>query len=86
MGVVCLVCTMHTILQQMQRHAETFETKLGRQTELFEAEEVFVNVFGKVTTNELIAAVLECARAICTHVFAQGGTLFKLETKKVEDF
>ena len=73
--VLRLVPTVQAVLEEMQRHAETFQTKLVCQTELTEAEEVFVEVFGKVTTDELLTSIVEGADAVCTCVVAEGRSL-----------
>lgn len=62
----------------MQRHTKTFEAELGGQSKFFETEEVFINVLGKVTADELIAAILECARAVLSYIVTQSRTLFML--------
>lgn len=59
----------------MQGHAHALETQLLGQAELAEAEEVFVEVFGEVAANELLAAVVEGAYAVCASVVAQCGSL-----------
>ena len=55
----------------MQRHTEALEAKLVRQAEFTETEEIFVEVLGKVTADELLAAVVEGANAICSCVVAE---------------
>ena len=61
----------------MQRHAERLEPKLFGQSKFFEAEKVFVNVLGKVTTDELLASIMEGTDAICTNTLSKGRTLVK---------
>jgi len=73
--VLRLVTTVKTVLEEMQGHAETFQAKLVCQTELTEAEEVLVEVFGKVATNELLTSIVEGADAVCTCVVAEGRSL-----------
>ena len=73
--VLRLVPTVQAVLEEMQRHAETFQTKLVCQTELTEAEEVFVEVFGKVAADELLAAVVEGTDAVCARVVAKSRSL-----------
>lgn len=67
---------MHPVLQQVQWNAER-DAKLFVQPEFFETEEVFPNVFGKITADELFATIIECASAICA------GTPVKSRTKKL---
>jgi hypothetical protein len=62
----------------MQWDAETLQTKLISQTEFLEAEEIFINIGGKVTTGELITAVVECTNTVCANAVAQSGPLHKL--------
>ena len=59
----------------MKGHTETFQTKFRCQTELLEPEEILVDVFGKVTSNKLIATVLERTRTISANIVAQSRTL-----------
>jgi hypothetical protein len=70
-----LVATVETVLEEMQRHTKTFETKFVGQTEFAEAEEVLVEVFGKVAADELFAPVVEGADAVCACVVAEGRSL-----------
>lgn len=51
----------------MQRHAERRQAKLLVQAELFEAKEVFANVFGEIAANELFTFVVEGTDAICAN-------------------
>lgn len=46
---------MHPVLQQVQRNAEGHAEFLVK-AKLAETEKVLANIFGKVTSNELIAA------------------------------
>ena len=62
----------------MQRHTETLEAKFVRQTEFAKAEEVFVEVFSKIATNELFAAVVEGTDAVCTCVVAKSRALLSV--------
>jgi hypothetical protein len=48
----------HPVLQQMQRNTEG-DTEFFIKTKLFEAEKVFANVFSKVTSDELLATIVE---------------------------
>jgi hypothetical protein len=73
--VLRLVATVQTVLEKMQRHAETFKTKFVCQTKFTEAKEVFIEVFGKVTTDKLLASVVEGADAVCACVVAEGRSL-----------
>ena len=70
-----VVGAVHPILKQVERHAEGLQAEFVCEAELFEAEEVFVNVFGKVAADELFAAVVECADAVCTDGFSESGAL-----------
>lgn len=73
--VLRLVGGVHAVLKQVERDGEGFQTELFGQPEFAEAEEVFVQVFGKVATDELLATVVEGADAVCACVIAEGGTL-----------
>jgi hypothetical protein len=73
--ILRLVATVETVLEEMQRHTKTFETKFVGQTEFAEAEEVLVEVFGKVAADELFAPVVEGADAVCACVVAEGRSL-----------
>jgi hypothetical protein len=75
--VLSLVATVQTVLQKMQRHAETFQAEFVCQTEFTEAKEVFVEVFSKVTTNELLASIIEGTDAVCTCMVAKGRSLLR---------
>jgi hypothetical protein len=59
----------------VQGHAETLEAEFVCQTEFAEAEEVFVEVFGEVATDELLAAVVEGTDAVCARVVAKSRSL-----------
>lgn len=61
------VSVVHPVLQQVQWHTER-EAKLAVESEFLETEEVFTNVFGKVTANKLLAAVVKGTSSICTDV------------------
>jgi hypothetical protein len=74
--VLSLVATVQTVLEKMQGHAETFQAELVGQTEFTEAEEVFVEVFGKVTTDELLASIVEGTDAVCASMIAKGRSLW----------
>ena len=73
--VLRLVATVQAILQKVQRHAETLEAEFVCQTEFAEAEEVFIEVFGKVAADELLAAVVEGTDAVCACVVAKSRSL-----------
>jgi len=73
--VLRLVAAVEAILKKVQRHAETFKAELVCQTKFAKAKEVFLDVFGKVTTNELLAAVVEGTDAVCACVVAKGRSL-----------
>ena len=75
--VLSLVATVQTVLEKMQGYAETFQAELVCQTEFTEAEEVFVQVFGKVSTDELLASIVEGADAVCACVIAKGRSLLR---------
>jgi hypothetical protein len=65
-------------LEEVERHAEAFEAEFVGEPELAEAEEVFVEVFGEVAADELLAAVVEGADAVGACVVAEGGALWGL--------
>ena len=69
-GVLGLVGAVHAVLEQMQGDREGFEAEFFCQSEFAEAEEVFVEVFGEVAADELVAAVVEGADAVCACVVA----------------
>lgn len=58
--------TVQAVLEQMQRHTQRFQTKFFSQTQLSEAKEILVEIFGEITTNELLTAIVESAYTICT--------------------
>ena len=70
-----LMAAVEAVLEKVQRHTETLEAKFVRQTEFAKAEEVFVEVFSKIATNELFAAVVEGTDAICACVVAKSRSL-----------
>jgi hypothetical protein len=51
----------------MERHASS-KSEFDIKTERLETEEVLANVFGKVSSHELLAAVVESIGAISTSV------------------
>jgi len=65
----------------VQGHTEALESEFVGEAELAEAEEVFVEVFGEVATDELLAAVVEGADAVCACVVAESGTLFVCKSR-----
>jgi hypothetical protein len=65
-------------LEEVERHTEAFEAEFVGEPELAEAEEVFVEVFGEVAADELLAAVVEGADAVGACVVAEGGALWGL--------
>jgi hypothetical protein len=69
--VLRLVGAMHAVLQKVERDAEGFEPVFFCQAQFAEAEEVLVEVFGEVTADELFAAVVEGADAVCAGVVAE---------------
>ena len=73
--VLCLVAAVEAVLEKVQRHTETLEAEFVCQTEFAKAEEVFVEVFGKVTADELFAAVVEGTDTVCACVVAKGRSL-----------
>ena len=62
----------------MQRDAETLQAKFVGQTKFFKAEEIFIDIGGKITTGELITAVIECTNAVCANTVAQSRSLHEL--------
>ena len=66
---------MKAILQKVKWHAEILQPEFIGQAKLSEAEEVLVEIFGEVTTNELVATVVEGTCAVCTCMIAQCGPL-----------
>ena len=68
---------MQTVLEKMQGYAETVQAEFVSQTEFFEAKEVFAEVFGKVTTDELLASIVEGTDTVCTCVVTKGWSLLK---------
>lgn len=73
--VLRLVPAVDPILQQVERHAKAFETQLGGETQLLEAEIVDAEIDGVVAFDELIAAVAEGALAVGACCFAEGRPL-----------
>ena len=55
----------------MERYAEGFETVFFRQAKFAETEEVLVEVFSEVAADELFAAVVEGASAVCACMVAK---------------
>jgi hypothetical protein len=70
-----LVAAVKAVLEEVQGHGEGFEAELCGEAEFAEAEKVFVEVFGEVAADELLAAVVEGADAVCACVVAEGGSL-----------
>ena len=58
---------MHPVLQQVQWYTKR-KAKFAVEPELLETEEVFTNVFGEVTADKLLAAVIEGTSSICTNI------------------
>lgn len=73
--VLYLVAAVQTVLQKMERHAEVLQTKLICEAKFSKAKEVLVEIFGEITADELLAAVVEGACAVRTCMIAQGGSL-----------
>ena len=65
-----LVGAVHAVLKQVEGHAESFQPQFFGQPEFAEAEEVFVEVFGEVAADKLLAAVVEGAYAVRAGVVA----------------
>lgn len=59
----------------MQGDRERLEPEFRGEAEFAEAEEIFVQVLGKVAADELLAAVLEGAGAVGASLFAERGSL-----------
>jgi hypothetical protein len=66
---------VHAILEQVERHTKRLQPKFSSKTEFTKSEEVLVQIFGKVATDKLIAAIIERTHAVCTCVIAQSGSL-----------
>lgn len=62
----------------MQRNTETFEAEFVSQSKFFEAEEVFINIFRKVTAHKLLAAIVEGTDAILSSAVTQSRTLVRV--------
>lgn len=62
--VLRLVATVKAVLEEMQGNAKAFEAEFVCETELTEAEEVFVKVLSKVAADELFASIVEGSNAI----------------------
>ena len=73
--VLRLVAAVEAVLEKVKRHTETLEAEFVCQTELAKAKEVFVEIFGKVATDELFAAVVEGTDAVCACVVAESRSL-----------
>lgn len=78
LGILCRICIVHTILQQVQGHTETGEAEFLVETEFLEPEEIFANIFSKISADKLLAVVIECTRPIGTSIAIEGGSLFVL--------
>ena len=66
---------MHAILQQVEGHTERSKAELLVETKLLETKEILVDVFGKITTDELLAAVVESTDAVCSGIGVESRTL-----------
>lgn len=73
--VLCLVGAVHTVLEEMEWHTKRLQSKLCHQSQLAEAKEVLVHIFGKISTHELVAAIVESSSAVRTSMVAQSRPL-----------
>lgn len=69
---------VHSVLQEMQRHTEGCETEFFIQAKLTEAEEINVNVLGKVAADKLFATIVKRADAVGPSTTVKRGTLMVL--------
>jgi len=53
------------VVQQMKRHTKNIQAQFIDETKVLEAEEIFTNLFRKVTLDELLATFVECASTVC---------------------
>lgn len=58
----------HAVLQEVKRDAECCQTELFVQPQLLEPEEIFVDILGEVSADELLASVIEGVRAVFASV------------------
>jgi hypothetical protein len=56
---------MHPVLEQMQRNADR-DTEFSVEAEFSEAKEIFTKVLREITTDKLLATVIESASSIST--------------------
>ena len=63
-SVLGLICTLHAISQEMQRNVERLKAEFLDEAKVLESEVVLVNISSKVSTNELLAAIVESTNAI----------------------
>ena len=80
--IVGIVRAVDAVLQQMQRNTERLEPELIRQAKLFEAEEILIDIFCKVTPNKLFAAVVEGSNTISASGVTKSGTLISVRRGK----
>lgn len=64
--VLCLVGIVHPTLQEMKWHRERGQAELLVETKFFESEKVLPDIFGEVSTKELLTAVVESTGSIGT--------------------
>jgi len=69
--VLRLVAAVQTVLEKVEWHANSVETKLFHEAELAEAKEVLIEIFSEVAADELFAAVVEGADTVCACVVAE---------------
>jgi hypothetical protein len=73
-GVLGLIGTVHPVLQEMQGYAEARESKFLVESKIFEAEEIFIQVFGEITTYKLITAIVKSIDTIGSGVRSKSWT------------
>jgi hypothetical protein len=63
---------VHPVLQKVERYTETGETKFSVQSHFLKAEEILIDVLGEITTNKLLAAIVESGRTITSRIIESG--------------
>ena len=74
---------MDAVLEKVEWHTKRLQTQLVREPKFSKSEKVFVQIFGKVATDELFAAIVERTCAICTCMIAQCRSLGKVSMARI---
>lgn len=73
--ILCLILVVHPVLQKMQWNTQRSHTELSVQTELLKAEEVLANLLCEISTNKLLAAIVESTNTTFPSIWIEGRPL-----------